>query len=400
MSIHSRKVRNKKNPLGGRTGREGTVYDVSRKYKEDGVWKTYTKGGFLTREEADAHDAEMARNFADPEYVHCKEGKQPLADYLNNWLEYVVRVRNRERTYGQYRSYVTAHIIPNLGEIPLNQLTSAKIDDVYAGLLEEGLSDATVHGVRTVLSSALTHAKRKGYVNRNPASDSAIPLVRNPTEFRTLSCDELGSLLDDVPLVWEVILTLTGIYGMRISEVLGLRWRNVDFDKETILVKEQLPFNTTMKDKLIPKMNPTKSKARTLPMTTQTKYLLAVQEGQYKLNGIVYDNDLVVCHTDGSPMRYRTVLLEYYSLLGQHKMRVSRLHDLRRSAASNMYQLSSDFWTISQILGHGISGTGRMLGLGDHMQCETSQYISSASTHKSAVLQQYHDRVVPQSLYN
>lgn len=404
MPIRTRLVKDKKSPGGGRTGQPGTVYDVNRKYKLDGVWKTYTKRGFLTEEEAQAHDAEMAQRFAEPTYIHTmvQMATQPLGDYLLWWLETVVLQRNRERTCNQYRTYITKHIIPHLGNTHLNQLSSAEIDDVYVTLLEAGLSDASVQGIRIVLSSALAHAMQLGYIHNNPARNSAIPLVRNRPEFQTFGCGQMKWLLEGTNLLqgksfdWTFIITMAGIYGLRINEVLGLRWRNVDLYGRTFVVDKQLPFNTTAKNKMIPRMNPTKSTPRTLPITDQTYQLFEQLERIQSLRRmedlLVYDNDLVLCHVDGSPLRYRTVLLEYYKVLEDCELPQARLHDLRRSAASNLYQLSGDFWAVSKILGHSISGTGELLGLGN-IQCETSHYISSAVDRRAQVLQQYHDQV-------
>ena len=70
---------------------------------------------------------------------------------------------------------------------------------------------------------------------------------------------------------WELIVILGGLYGLRLSEIIGLRWRNVHLDEDCFGVVEQLPFDVPADTTTISEMAPVKSSERTLPITPLTK---------------------------------------------------------------------------------------------------------------------------------
>lgn len=69
---------------------------------------------------------------------------------------------------------------------------------------------------------------------------------------------------------WELIVILGGLYGLRLSEILGLRWSNVDLENQTFSVVEQLPFALPAGTTYVSEMAPVKSSERTLPITNLT----------------------------------------------------------------------------------------------------------------------------------
>ena len=137
--------------------------------------------------------------------------------------------------------------------------------------------------------------------------------------------------------VWEMPVILGGLYGMRRSEILGLRWRNVDLENNTFDVSEQLPFKVPPKTKVIEEMAPPKSNGRKLPITELARPFFlkqfAMQEAQReqaeKDGKPYYDNDLVVAKPDGSPISASWVSSQFGKLLEDLDMPHIRFHDLR-----------------------------------------------------------------------
>ncbi len=99
--------------------------------------------------------------------------------------------------------------------------------------------------------------------------------------FGRYTQQEIGELYGTV---WEMPVILGGLYGMRRSEILGLRWHNVDLENNTFDVSEQLPFKVPPKTKVIEEMAPPKSNGRKLPITELARPFflkqLAMQEAQ------------------------------------------------------------------------------------------------------------------------
>ena len=401
MAIRERDVKNKKTHFGGRSGQAGTVYDVNIKFKSEGRSRTYAKKGFLTMEDALSHQHEMTIKLADPDYLHrtAQQAKQPLSHFLLHWLDTHVKPYLRESTYLGYRSHINAHIIPQLGDTPLCELTSTLIDEFYEELRENGISDSTVQGVRSTMSTALEYATKKEYIPRNVAKSSCVVLVRNQPELSSSDCKELAYMMESLlDAKWRLILTLAGLYGLRMNEILGLRWCHVGGDSESIQVIEQLPRTVSAKVNIIEKMAPSKSKGREIPLTKETAMLFLTE---YQSNHVgratgrlVYDNDLVICRRDGGPENPQRILEEYHNILTKLHLPKSRFHDLRRSAATNIHNLTGDFFTISQILGHSVSGTASLLGAPDAIQTSTDQYISSQGNRMREVLSTYHAAVL------
>lgn len=202
---------------------------------------------------------------------------------------------------------------------------------------------------------------------------------------------------------WEMPVVLGGLYGMRRSEVLGLRWRNVDLENGTFDVVEQLPFKVPPKTTVIEEMAPPKSNGRRLPITDVARPFferqLAVQTAQKeaaaKQDKPFYDNDLVVAKENGAPQSANWISSGFGKLLAGLDMPHIRYHDLRHTAATNMHQLTGDFYTVGEVLGHTLAGIGASLGLSMNFEAVTARYVDVRLERKQEVLEAYHAAVHP-----
>jgi integrase len=198
---------------------------------------------------------------------------------------------------------------------------------------------------------------------------------------------------------WEMIIVLSGMYGLRRNEVLGLRWQNVDLEKRTFDVVEQLPFKVPPKTTFIEEMAPTKSNDRVLPITDASypyfKKQFDMQQKKKELTELsgmpYYENHLVISQADGSPVRADRVSANFGQLLRHLNMPHIRFHDLRHSAATNMHELTGDFYTVGQILGHSLKGIGLSLGISTNMADVTARYVDVRNSRKLVVLDAYHN---------
>ena len=112
MSIVARQVKNKKNADGVATGRAGTVYDVSIRYKTGEGYKTYNKRGFLTKQDAAQHEAAMKVKLNSPTFapMDTANSKQSVKEYLETWVEAHGKANLRPSTYDSYKGYIRNHI--------------------------------------------------------------------------------------------------------------------------------------------------------------------------------------------------------------------------------------------------------------------------------------------------
>src|SRR5262245_21758490 len=166
-------------------------------------------------------------------YARLRAGT--VADLLDRWLAHASPVWSTS-TLRQNRSVIECHLKPALGHPAVNKLTTVDIDDLYRHLLRAGgaggrpLAAGTVRRVHVVLHRALTQAVRWEWVWLNPASAASPPRVP-PAEVRPPSPDQVQRLLSHVEECdpdFATYLWLAASTGARRSQLLGLRWAEVD----------------------------------------------------------------------------------------------------------------------------------------------------------------------------
>ena len=405
MAVSPRKVKNKRDANGSLTGRAGTVYDVNIKYTSpDGKKSTYSKKGFLTRKEAEGHEAEIKAKLQAPTFAATvkEQRRQTVKDYLQEWVESYARVNLRPSTYDGYKRTIANYIVPYIGNVPLNQLSGQTVDKMFQDIIDKGLKPSTAAGAKRVLSVALNHARKYHFIETNAARDTLTKFGKGDKTPDPYTPEQVKALMQRVEgTVWEMPVILGGLYGMRRSEILGLRWRNVDLENNTFDVSEQLPFKVPPKTKVIEEMAPPKSNGRKLPITELARPFflkqLAMQEAQKeqaaKDGKPYYDNDLVVAKADGAPIAASWVSSQFGKLLEDLEMPHIRFHDLRHTAATNMHQLTGDFYTVGEVLGHTLAGIGVSLGLSMNFEAVTARYVDVRLERKKEVLDAYHNAV-------
>lgn len=405
MAVSARKVQNKRDSNGVLTGKPGTVYDVNIKYNAPEGKKTYSKKGFTTKKDATQHEAEMKTklqnlNYADS--INKQQRKQTVKEYLEEWVETHGKANLRPSSFAWYKSVIKNRIVPYVGHVPLQQLSAAMVDKMFQQIMEKGAAPMTVSGAKQVFNVALEHARKYRYIDHNPVRDTITKFgkqEKTPDPYTPLQVKEL---MDKVAgTEWEMLIVLGGLYGLRRSEICGLRWQNVDLDNMTFGVVEQLPFNTPAKSVIIKEMAPPKSNGRTLPITDIAlpyfERQLVLQEQQRnaaKQQGQdYYENDLVVSKPNGTPIRPDWVSARFGKELEAWGMPHIRFHDLRHSAATNMHQMTGDFYTVGEVLGHTLGGINASLGLNMGYEAVTARYVDVRLERKKEVLDFYHEAV-------
>ena len=406
MSVSARQVKNKRDADGRSTGRPGTVYDVYIRYKTADGYKAYGKRGFLTKKEALDHEAEMRIKLIAPgfEPVKAVDAKRTVQEYLEEWVEVHGKANLRPSTYAGYKCHIKNHIIPSIGQVPLSQVTPAMIDNMLKQLYDKGLSNSTCRYAQRILSVAFEAARKYRYIQTNPARDILTKFGKDGKTPDPYTIEQMQHLMAlGTGNEWEMIFVLSGLYGLRRNEVLGLRWDNVDLKKKQFSVVEQLPFQMPPGTTIITEMAPTKSQDRVLPITDVTMQFFEqqfrLQQRQRELAELsgqpYYDNHLVVARADGSPERPDRVSNNFAQFLRHHEMPHIRFHDLRHSAATNMHELTGDFYTVGEILGHTLKGIGMSLGISTNMADVTARYVDVRLDRKATVLEAYHKAMFP-----
>ena len=168
-----------------------------------------------------------------------------LKDFLHKWLTTFKVHEVCSRTMELYYSAERLHIVPALGNLPINQITPVKIQGIlYQLQAEKDLSRRTISLVRGVLIQMYDYAMEMHLVELNPARNTKLPRQpRKPdNEQKVIPITQRSALLkaaenDDIMCP---ILTMLMLTGMRIGELLALQWKHIDFVARTISIQQSL----------------------------------------------------------------------------------------------------------------------------------------------------------------
>ena len=196
------------------------------------------KGGFRTKKEAEAALAKAITEYNGGGIVF-EPSTSTLSDYLDLWMEQYVKVNCKTNTVKNYTYAVKNHLKPDLGQYRLKAITPAVVQKWVNGLKEEGFAKGTVGGYKTVLSASLTYAVEPlHYLIFNPCDCVKIPKMSKAKPKRyIISPEDFETILKRFEGTWYYIALLIGYYtGMRVGEVVGLTWDDVDLKNQTITV--------------------------------------------------------------------------------------------------------------------------------------------------------------------
>ena len=307
-----------------------------------------------TRREADAKLTEVMHGLSTGTFL--KPNKITVGEFLRKWLLDYAEINVRPKTFEGYRERLEKHVIPSLGSIPLAQMKPAHVQEYIAKKLKEGLSANTVTGQYRILSEALSHAVKWDMVTRNVCLVVDPPRVEQ-VEMQALDIPGVQRLLDaakDTP--WYTFLYLAVGTGLRRSEMLALRWRDLDLQGFTLTVRRVLHW---IKDQGFIFTEPkTKKSARTIPLPPSVAMALRVhrerQDAERETLGApITDDGLVFARVDGSPFYPSVASHAFLSIARKAGLDEGiHLHSLRHTHASLLLAQGENLVVISQRLGH------------------------------------------------
>ncbi len=305
---------------------------------------------------------------------------QKTGAYLAWW----VAQRPANRTTRGYAQIIDNHIAPALGRIPLEKLAATDIDTMLNALRGE-LSETTRHHIRAVLSVALAYAERKNLVPRNVAR-LAEPISMPTYKGVYLDVAQANALLDAAKgHRLEAIFQLAVYLGMRQGEVLGLLWKNIDFERGAIRIFSQLQSEPGRPrgESLVVNERPKWGSDRTIGVPAETSFVLEalrVHRQRQRLERIaagaggwtatmplkgdrgitLVDNDLVFTTQAGRPVAgsyidagpFREVCRKAGIAYSTREQKGLRFHDLRHSAATILLAAGVPERVVMEILGH------------------------------------------------
>ncbi len=290
---------------------------------------------------------------------YTKEGKYTVGQWMDEWFEAYAKVKVRPSSHQTYKGYIENHIKPNIGDIPIEKLTSLQLQKFYRRLLTEGrvpriesenqpkgLSAKTVRNINQVISSAMDMAVKHKLILSNPTDGCELPKVEHK-EMHTIHAEQLGAFLREAKEsgVYELYY-LDLATGLRRGELLGLKWEDVDLAHGVIHVRRQV-YRIDGEVKEVPLK--TKNAYRNISISKDTVEMLQEME-KHRISEYVFPSP------SGGPISPDSVLNMLHRVLKRAGLPAVRFHDLRHTFATLALQNGVDIKTVSGMLGHFSAG--------------------------------------------
>ena len=277
-----------------------------------------------------------------------------FSDYFNGWLEQTHRPLISFATFERYRSLADLHFLPEIGHLPISQISRSHISSIFNSMTQQGLGSGTRRLARSVLSIAFREAIQMELIIESPLRGISIPITEkkkikplNSYEVQKLLRVSSGSLL-------EARLHIALICGLRQGECLGLLWSDIDLIRGTLKIERQLR-RVEGKLQFIPLK--TESSNREIHLTESTIQVLNLHklllEKQRDIAGERWiENNLVFPNKFGKPRERKWDHQLWKNALEQAGIETRSLHNARHTAGTLMYANEVGIETIRRILGH------------------------------------------------
>lgn len=312
-----------------------------------------TKGGVMEKLAELNHD-KLKGTLTEP-------SQATVAEFLREWLDSYAKPEIRHTTYKNYRNSVENHVIPAIGGIRLVKLTAMHVQRLYASMQARGLKPTTIRSAHIVIGLALAKAVAWRYINRDPSRDASPPALDH-REMQVLDSQQARQLLEAAKDDRMYALYLMALStGMRLSELTGLQWQDIDFDKRRVSVVRTVAHAP----QLIVDAPKTKGSRRTLNVSGSVidalndRRRLALAEG------------LAACpwvfpSRSGNPFRRANLHRHSFKpLLRAAGLPDIRFHDMRHTCASLLLQQGVSVKVVQELLGH--ANIGITLGTYGHV---------------------------------
>ena len=323
---------------------------------------------------------QLQEQYAPPKSDKIKP-EMPFGDWIDFWYQNYSKSKLRATTRAGYENRIYLHIIPELGDIPLNQLTQNDLQQFYARLKKNGrllhaehygesLSDTMVRGCHANCRSALEKAVQEGLIRVNPAVGCKLP-PKKAREMQVLTREEIQRFLIQAKAEGYFELFLLELTtGLRRGELLALQWDDLNLETGELQINKQA--YRTKEDGLLISQPKTKSSIRTVSLPQPL--LTILKEYKEGVNSRwMFPSPL----KEDSPLDPAYIRTRLHLILEHAQCKQIRFHDLRHTFATMALGSGMDVKTLSSMLGHVSAATTLDIytHITDDMQRTAAAYI-------------------------
>jgi integrase len=274
--------------------------------------------------------------------------------WLRLWLDRYKKTRLRESTFCLYDNITKTHIMPNIGDIPLQKLETKDIQKIINGLHSKGKSLSLIKQVHLIISGSLKQAVREQKVFRNVAEAVELP-KGSKKKVIPLTKEQVKIFMDSVKGNKHYTAFVLEIgTGLRRGELLALRWKDIDLKKGTLTVRETMgrvtKANGDRKTMLV--FQPPKTERSKRVIKLKDNIIKILQAHQLATGKRDKPEELVFSNDKGLPLDPRSFAAGFGRLLERAGIPKTSFHALRHTVAIMLIQGGALVKNVQDLLGH------------------------------------------------
>jgi integrase len=332
---------------------------IREKPKDSGVWWLFISHNGKRKAKKIGKDKRLAREVAKKIEAKLVLGDMSLEDteppcptfkeYSKMWLS--LPHDFKESTRDEYRRKLRLHALPDIGKCRLNEIDKRRLQSLFNNLLLKGLARSTISVVKVAISEVLGHATEGDLIERNPVKDIKFKGSKTKKEIEALTDQEAALLLERAkeylngkyyPMMLTALRT-----GLRIGEMIALKWTDIDFENRLIEVKRSYVKK---------RMSSTKSgKIRSVDMTPLLAEVLKdlqTEQKRWALKTASPVPEFVFVTNKGKLELAESFRYALEKCLKNAGLKRIRIHDLRHTYATIRLLRGHNIGDISYQMGH------------------------------------------------
>lgn len=335
---------------------------VSLGYENGKQLKT-RKQGFKSKKDAEKWVTETLSQ-KHKGYVTTADSNVLFKDYINKWFDEYKSQNISINTKTNYRSRIDTHIIPKLGSYKLNKITNVIIQDFYNSLICDGMKPSSVKKIMETLNGVFKYAQKNKLIYTIPTDIEKQPMNKSKVEYWVQ--DEIDFYLNQIKDTYLYTPILIEIFtGLRVGELCGLRWCDIDFDNKYLTVNNQVIYDRQLKMLVFSKILKTDTSHRkiTLPKIL-IDHLESIKGDAASTDFVILSREGLMCNPRNLSMNFTQSIQKYkYSIEDMEKddkkipnnyMQLKQItfHALRHTHATLLIFNGENIKVISERLGH------------------------------------------------
>ncbi|WGX76514.1 site-specific integrase [Paraclostridium bifermentans] len=294
------------------------------------------------------------------------DDKLTLEQWYYTWLfDYRIKdlkPKSFEKYEGIYRNYIKD---TQLGRLKLKDLRATHLQKYYNDLMDNNKKPtSTIKSLNTRLKPCLAEAEKQGYIQKNYCKLVTLPKDNTTREIKVLTPEQQKNFISALVGHELEMLFLTALStGLRLGEILGLKWSDIDFNIGTLTVNRtlqrvtEIDRNGNRESKVIEQLPKTKNSIRTIPIPKNILVKLKnhkIQQSKNKLQiGELYsNNDYVFCDKLGYPLDDKRPNRNLKSILTKLGIEPLKFHGLRHTYATRLFEANVPPKTVQVLMGH------------------------------------------------